>query len=452
MARNHYDVIVVGAGVAGLSCAAELVLAGKRPLLISETEEVAATVRSTPVGDCSAIVQQMWIGWARHMLSLSQRLNLPVKLWPGLGFGVRVQGRDMVRIPYCPGASAFGEVIESAFGFPSPGVRADFERALQAGVSIPREELMTMHRVPVAEWLAEQGTGPEAAGMLMWAFGTLGGLSPAEVAEHESVFGAFANYSLLSGEAIVVIAEPGLREGWAIPVAEAVAARGGEVWKGSRVDRVLVENDRAIGVVMADGREARADNVAIAVSDARIPKILDAVPDSVQAAIDYSSGFDHQEFDVFTVLGKPVVPDEVSRWYSGYMSQAGDPLVWTWPLHAAAPWTTAPGKQLLVSERLFSSKAEVEAAGGQAGIEADIHRYNEELFPGYTDAMEETVTIRHRQLWMVPLAIGPKMPRKADGIAGLWFVSNSSTPLTEVYLEGAACAGILGAREMLARD
>lgn len=26
--------------------------------------------------------------------------------------------------------------------------------------------------------------------MLMWAFGTLGGLSPQEVAEHESVFGA----------------------------------------------------------------------------------------------------------------------------------------------------------------------------------------------------------------------------------------------------------------------
>lgn len=120
MSSQRYDVIVVGAGVAGLSCAAELVLQGKRPLLVSETAEVAATVRSTPVGNCNPIVQQMWIGWARHMFSLAQRLNIPLKLWPGLGFGVRVQGRDMVRIPYCPGAAAFGEVIENAFGFRAP--------------------------------------------------------------------------------------------------------------------------------------------------------------------------------------------------------------------------------------------------------------------------------------------------------------------------------------------
>lgn len=41
-------------------------------------------------------------------------------------------------------------------------------------------------------------------------------------------------------------------------------------------------------------REARADKVALAVGDTRIPGILTKIPDTVQAAIDYSARFDHQ--------------------------------------------------------------------------------------------------------------------------------------------------------------
>jgi phytoene dehydrogenase-like protein len=53
--------------------------------------------------------------------------------------------------------------------------------------------------------------------------------------------------------------------GGSLPMAEAVAARyrqlGGEIFYNSRVEKILVEEGRAVGVLLADGREERADYV-----------------------------------------------------------------------------------------------------------------------------------------------------------------------------------------------
>jgi choline dehydrogenase-like flavoprotein len=74
MSEDQFDVIVVGAGMAGLACAAELTLRGKRPLLICETKEVAQTLHTVWVDGNRGLmhhpsIQTGWGGgWWNHLV------------------------------------------------------------------------------------------------------------------------------------------------------------------------------------------------------------------------------------------------------------------------------------------------------------------------------------------------------------------------------------------------
>ena len=63
--RDSYDVVVVGAGMAGLCCAATLVNRGMNTLLIAETPEVAWNIRAVDVEGNKGYVQHpMWsVAW-----------------------------------------------------------------------------------------------------------------------------------------------------------------------------------------------------------------------------------------------------------------------------------------------------------------------------------------------------------------------------------------------------
>jgi hypothetical protein len=108
----------------------------------------------------------------------------------------------------------------------------------------------------------------------------------------------------------------------------------------------------------------------------------------------------------------------------------------------------AGGKQLVVSELLHRSADEGEQAGGERAVFAKMLQTNAELCPGFNDALEDFKTMRHRQLWMVPLSIGPKLTRPSS-TPGLWFIGDGSRAIGDLYIEGAASAGILGARSIV---
>lgn len=56
LALEQVDVIVVGAGVAGLCCAGELVLSGSKTLMISETREVGFASKPHVVDGNTAVI------------------------------------------------------------------------------------------------------------------------------------------------------------------------------------------------------------------------------------------------------------------------------------------------------------------------------------------------------------------------------------------------------------
>jgi hypothetical protein len=285
--------------------------------------------------------------------------------------------------------------------------------------------------------------------MLLLTFcGMMSLLSAAEAREHLSAFGALGTLrSLICGEMNLSIIHPDAREGLWIPMAQEIERRGGEVWRGRRAARVLVEDGRVAGVALKDGTEVRAPAVALACANNRIRALVDPLPPELEAPLGYRAGAERREFCVFTVLDKPVVPPRGGT-YLGVLNTDFTFLQWDWPLHEIAPWSVKEGQQFLVSER-FLTDAGIDEMGGQEAVYADILELNEELYPGSKAAIVDLVKDSHAHHWLSPLHVGPKLPRAIDSVQGLYCVSDSSAPVGGVYSEAAASSGILGARAIV---
>jgi len=200
-----------------------------------------------------------------------------------------------------------------------------------------------------------------------------------------SVFGSFGPIrSLLCSEAVFAYVYPNYRDGLGIPIAKAIEAKGGTIWRGQRAEQVIVEEGRAKGVVMADGREARAPIVALACGTDRAWSFFDEVPPEIEVPLRHSQNLAHQDFHVFAVLDKPVVPAERNRWL-GVIEPNGTMPQWLGPPHSLVPWTTEPGKQFIVAGRAIPV-SELGEHGSQQSIFAGMHDINDGLFPGYKEA------------------------------------------------------------------
>ena len=136
-----------------------------------------------------------------------------------------------------------------------------------------------------------------------------------------------------------------------------------------------------------------------------------------------------------------------THWFSP--ADTGENLAWVFPMHSVAPWSTQPGKQYLVTMS-FHTLGQFEAGGGEAGAIERLTDLQEELFPGFRDAIEAVDYQRHHHYWMNPMCHGPKLPSQSDTIRGLWFAGDGSVPIGGFGVEAAASAGVLRGRQIAA--
>jgi glycine/D-amino acid oxidase-like deaminating enzyme len=451
--ETEFDVIVVGAGLAGLGCAAELVLRGKRPLLLCETKEVAQTLHSVDVDGNLGLMHHLAIqsswggGWWFH-LARQLRLDVAVHHY-GNHLEATVRGSGVInQLPIsCPTAKSLVNVFQQFSPIPIDDIAGQLEDVLHAGLTIHYEDLLTMNRVPFRSWLADQGADDVVAYLLLTFCGQAALLTAEEAAEHLSTFGALGMLrTMMCGEGLLAVVAPDAREGIAIPIANAIEARGGAVWRSAKVDRVLIDGDQVKGVRLRDGREVFAPDVALAVGNTRIPNILDEVPAELKPALAYKAGTDRKEFSVYLVIDQPLIPPRQGS-YRAVLTPEYKFLQWEWPLHEIAPWTTKPGLQQLVVERLLTAEGVAEI-GSEDAVYDDMIEVCDELYPGFRDAIVAMTKDHHAHHWIGPLHAGPKLPRNVESVRGLWCVNDTSTPVGAIYSEAATSAGILGARAM----
>jgi hypothetical protein len=334
--------------------------------------------------------------------------------------------------------------------FPEVGDIADpLEKILETGLAIPYQSLCQMQQVPLAQWLEDQKADDQTSHvMLMLASLTIAS-TPDFTRKNASVFGAIGGLRQgFCGEAVFGFPYPDIRFGLAVPVAKAIEGHGGAVWRGTRVAKVETHSGRVGNVVLEDGTEVRAPDIAIACGNSRIGSLFETVPPEAEGPLHYSEKFAHRDFQVVQVLDKPVLPADCNRWI-GVLKMDATMTQWMGPLHALTPWAIESPKQLMLTGRTIP-ESEVEKEGGPEAILARFDDVNESLFPGYKDAVGAVGVTAHASshLWFDHVLVGPKLPHRSHSVEGLWFVGEGSAPIAGMWMDSASSAGMLGAREL----
>lgn len=444
--NEHFDAIIVGAGAAGLCCGGEMVLHGKRPLVICETRDVANTFRSVWLDDNNRGTMQA-LAWQSSWgggwwYPLARALDLPVKFreYDPLE-AMTIGSNKTVSIPYMATASAFAEVMSNMAPTPfSDKEKQEIIASVGVGLRLTPDEVFALDRVLFYDWLQQHGAGPKIAAMISSICGRPSVLTLEESVAHLSVAGGLWALRIMfchEGSLCEMVPDP--REGLWLPLANEIEARGGKIWRGRKIERVLVEDGCAVGVRFPDGQEVRAPAVAMAGSNARIAKVFEVVPPEVKAALDYEGPKPQRQLAVFFLLNRPVMDHPAALSISW---PDGRRLAGVVPSHHT---NVEPGKQVLhmLVANIGDRAAEDVLKETQEGLAL--------AFPGFEEAVLAAKTAVHTsEHWLDYVTVGPKLPRKSPSLGSLWYAGQGVAPLVGFWTEAAAGAGILGARAIIA--
>ena len=315
MSETEKSIVVIGAGIAGLSTGCYAQMNGYRTQIFE--------LHTQPGGLCTAWKRRGYtFDGCIHHLAGSGPASPLYRVWQELG---AFQGRELlfhddlvrVEVPDGQALTVYTDIdrLEARLKALAPEDAATTDEYIRAARRFVGFDLLAM---PLARPWEMVRVLPRLPGLVKWGRITL-----------EQFAGRFRNPLLrktfptiqydLPGVPVVIHLNflagchsrtLGWPEGGSLAFARSIAARyqalGGEIHYKSRVEKILVEDDKAVGVRLADGTEHRADVVVSAADghatifdmldgryvDDCIRAYYDAVPDAVEMSLCVSLGVD----------------------------------------------------------------------------------------------------------------------------------------------------------------
>lgn len=268
---RDYDTIVVGAGLAGLSCAIELTNAGQRVLVLEAGEVVGGRTSSwvDPDGMHMESGLHRVLGFYRAFPELLQKAGLrmdDVVVW---------EDEVEFRQPK-PGASA---VFSASFAhrplqtiagalthndFLPPAAKASAARLITAGLADYAQRPDELDRVTILEYARMQQAHDLVVEHLLQPLTSGIFFIPAERYSAYAFFGLIAPYATSMWKLAIGAFRGGMTEVMAEPIAAHLRSRGAQVRVNARVSELLLEGEQVVGVVVA-GQSLYARDVVLAV-------------------------------------------------------------------------------------------------------------------------------------------------------------------------------------------
>jgi 15-cis-phytoene desaturase len=265
------DVVVAGAGLAGLSCALELVEAGRRVLLL-EARGVLGGRTSSWLEDGMAVESGLhrYIGFYRALPRLLERAGVDLEQV------VEWEDEVEIRLPGGQPAAVLGvspyhrpiETLLSALGhndFLSPGDKLSLQPFFADGLEDYAERPARLDAQSVLEYARAKGVGEPAIERVLVPLTAGLFFVPPERYSALAFFALVSPAAMRPRELRVGAFKGGMTGAIINPIASAFQRKGGQIWVRAPATRLLLEGTRVVGVEAA-GQAIRAGRVVLATS------------------------------------------------------------------------------------------------------------------------------------------------------------------------------------------
>lgn len=446
------DVIVAGAGVAGLACAAALAEAGLRVTVLERDAAPGGRARSwrdEVTGDEVDIGPHVLTTEHRNFLALLERLGTSGQVrWQQDPLVTLLDKEGVLRMPnraWTPPLHGL-PLLPNALQRLSVGDLLSHWRLAWTGARLNERTLQALDGIDMQTFLARQGVRAPAVDWF-WRSAMLALLNVP--LEQCSAASAMRVFRLMMGRSGYHFGFPtvGLSQLY-VPGCTAVVERaGGQVLLGARADRLMVGDGRVAGVTLTDGRSLRAPTCVLALPPADLGEVLRRSGiEGLRALVDASAVFEPSPY-ISTFL-----------WFDRPLTQE---RFWArvWALHdlntdfydLANIRPDLAGGPALIACNSIGPQVRADWADDRV-IEATL-REIADFAPGVRMAR-----VRHARVHRIPMAI-PKprpgtearRPRNTTDLSGLHVAGDWTDTAVPCSMESAARSAALAADAVLTR-
>ncbi len=461
----QYDNIIIGGGIAGLICGGYLAKAGQKTIIFESKSKTGGRIVS-PIDEFEGYRAHIHgitthptmgtAGWQEAARELGAKVRLSIVpasatvWWRGKGWAYRYRNayttlEGMLELAAVQSPEPFTKTSKQE-------LRKILEEILNADFARLCVDLDTVF---LKDWLNEKTKNPQVHHFFLNLSAQVTMTDLEDVKKH---FGAGKCFTLIrmwlarEGQ-FGITSESTLYDELVKPFEDAFISMGGEVKCLSTVDKVMVENDRAAGVVLAgpkgeEGLEYRAKRVIVNCAFPNIPRLFETVPPEVSEAVQELEKIWVYDVAVYSGLNHKITDEP-------RFVIAQDPTAWTFLLGIQEatvfrPWSAPPGKRLIWTEKIIR-KEDYDKKKLKQYLE-EMDRITEEVFPGFKEAVEIQRHTVHPLLWHHQYSAYKKIFQESESISGLYFVGDCTAPQYGTGSDGAASTGVIVARKILGAE
>lgn len=465
MAEEHFENIVVGAGIAGLVCGGYLAKHGQKTLILERGKTVGGRWHHLPMGEFTVVMHGVLLMssleggfWA----TAAKDFDADVKQFYSKEPHIYFDGANLplMEVPRCMSVTAVTnwciDYLQALYSEPLPAdLRPHLLQLWKEILAKPLPQMAAeLSELSLKEYFAPRTSNPYVRRLFSSLAACMSFMGSAELSwEYASAGKTFVMIrAWVAGEGSTVPAWPTPIQGIAQPLADAISALGADIRLQHSVQEVLVEKGKAVGVrvVGPQGEQIiRADRVIVTASWLDMEKLFKEVPADIQQALEKPKQIHRAGAFLISLLEKPI--NHLPGFVFVMDPKTGDNIGGIYIQSEEQPWNSPPGKQLIWMYYLDDLEA-MKRKDQDDLVANKLNPIIDKVFPGFLNVPKWQKFFYAEATSHFGLSAGPKISAKSPNIENLYFAGDGTAPNYAAISDGAASTGMSVAKMILGVD